>query len=183
LTDEQIDTSDVPELPDSFFDKATLRVPRKPAVTEEIIALAQQLAELRPGFFDKKGPGAGNRDTDTFMRELRAAVERRTGKDYAEKTICGDNNLRVDFFVEEEATIVEIALGLCNPNCELERDILKAIMAQEAGKNVGRLVLVAKPGGEKRFQQPSSQAMRNWARSNHHLEIAVFELRPPTGNS
>src|SRR5437667_212697 len=30
LTDEQIDTSDVPELPDSFFDKATLRVPRKP---------------------------------------------------------------------------------------------------------------------------------------------------------
>jgi hypothetical protein len=183
LTDEQIDTTDVPELPDSFFAKASLRMPRKLSVADQIVAFAQQLADLRPDFFTKKGPGAGDDEVNSYMRELRAGVEQRLGKDYSEKRICGDNNLAVDFFVEEENTILEIALSLRNPNCEFERDILKALMAKEAGKTVDRLIFVAKPGGLKRFSQPSSQAMANWARTKHNLEIKVYDLRSANGIS
>ena len=120
------------------------------SVTDQILALAQQLADLRPTFFTKKGPGAGDTDTNAYMRELRAAVEKATGKDYAEKRICGDNNLAVDYYIEQEQTVIEIALSLRNPNCEFERDILKVLMAQEAGVSVKRLILLAKPGGDKR---------------------------------
>ncbi len=37
MTDEMIDTSDIPPLSESFFDKATLRMPRQPvAVTMHV---------------------------------------------------------------------------------------------------------------------------------------------------
>ena len=81
------------------------------SVTEQILTLAQRLADVRPSFFAKKGPGAGDDDTNAYMRELRAAVEKATGKDYAEKRICGDNNLAVDYFIEQEQTVIEIALA------------------------------------------------------------------------
>ena len=117
------------------------------SVTDQILTLAQQLADLRPSFFTKKGPGAGDNDTIAYMRELRAAVEESTGTDYAEMRICGDNNLAVDYYIEQELTVIEIALSLRNPNCEFERDILKVLMAQEAGVLVKRLILLAKPVG------------------------------------
>jgi hypothetical protein len=147
------------------------------SVSDEILTIAQQLADLRPTFFTKKGPGAGDDDTNAYMRELRAAVEKATGNDYSEKRICGDNALAVDFFLEKEKTVIEIALSLSNPNCEFERDILKVLMAQEAGVQVKRLIFLAKPGGEKRVRQPSSQAMVAWATRNHGLEIIVRDLR------
>jgi len=153
------------------------------AITDQILTLAQQLADIRPTFFAKKGPGAGDDDTNAYMRELRTAVEKATGKDYSEKRICGDNNLAVDFFIEQEETVIEVALSLRNPNCEFERDILKVLMAQEAGIRVKRLVFVAKPGGEKRVRQPSSQAMVAWANRNHKLEIVVRDLQPAAAES
>jgi uncharacterized protein (DUF4415 family) len=38
MTDEQIDTSDIPLLDDSFWERATLRLPKKIEVTVEIDA-------------------------------------------------------------------------------------------------------------------------------------------------
>jgi len=151
------------------------------SVTEQILAIAQQLADLRPTFFAKKGPGAGDDDTYAYMREMRAAVEKATGKDYAEKRICGDSALCVDYFIEQEETVIEIALSLRNPNCEFERDILKVLMAQEAGVRVRRIIFLAKPGGEKRVRQPSSQAMIAWAARNPGLEIIARDLRSAVG--
>ena len=148
------------------------------SVTEQILSLAQQLANVRPTFFVRKGPGAGDDDTLAYMRELRAAAETATGKDYAERRICGDNNLAVDYYIDQEQTVIEIALSLRNPNCEFERDILKVLMAQEAGFPVKRLIFLTKPGGDKRFRQPSSQAMVAWAARKHGLEISVHELKP-----
>jgi hypothetical protein len=148
------------------------------SVTNLILALAQQLADARPTFFARKGPGEGDDDTLAYMRELRAAAMKATGKEYAERRICGDNNLAVDYYIDQEETVIEIALSLRNPNCEFERDILKVLMAQEAGVPVKRIVFLAKPGGVKRVGQPSSQAMVAWAARNHGLEIIVRDLQP-----
>jgi hypothetical protein len=148
------------------------------SIAETICQMAQQMADFRPGFFDKKGPGRGDRDTLEYMRDLRAAVETATGNPHmAELAICGDNALRVDFYVESEGTIVEIALGLRNPNCEFERDVLKALMAKEAGHRVDHLLFICKPGGNRRVSQPSSQAMIAWTTRNHGISVVVRELR------
>lgn len=85
----------------------------------------------------------------------------------------------MDFFVPAEETVIEVALSLRNPNCEFERDILKVLMAQEAGTRITKLVLIAKQGGVNRLSQPSAKAMIAWAARKHSLEIVVHDLTAP----
>ncbi len=146
-------------------------------MTTTVLRLAQEAASSRPAFFEKKGPGVGDRDTNEYMADLRSAVQKATGVDCSEQRICGESNLAVDFYLENEETIVEIALSLRNPNCEFERDILKALMAQDEGYRVARLVFVSKPGGVRRLAQPSSRAIITWVRRNHDLRIEVEDLK------
>jgi len=126
-----------------------------------------------------KGSGPGDDANNAYMRDLRSAVKAETRTDYSERRICGDSKLAVDFFIEQEHTVIEVALGLRNSNSEFERDILKVLMAQEAGARVRRLVFIAKPGGEKRVRQASSSAMVEWVARNHQLEIVVRDLVAP----
>jgi hypothetical protein len=142
----------------------------------QLFSLAQALALERPGFFEIKGPSVGDRDTAAFMQELRRRAVATFGHDFAEQKICGPNGLCVDYYFPDEATIVEIAMGLRNPNSEFERDILKAIMAQDAGQAVQHLVFIAKPGATKKCGQPSSRAIIDWAGRAHGLIVEVHEL-------
>jgi hypothetical protein len=144
-----------------------------------LITLAQALARERPGFFEIKGPSVGDKDTAAFMRELRRRAEATFGVDCAEQKVCGPNGLCVDYYFPEDATIVEIAMGLRNPNSEFERDILKAIMAQDAGHEVKHLVFIAKPGALKKCCQPSSRAIIDWAGRAHGLVVSLHEIIPP----
>lgn len=146
---------------------------------QDLTQLAQQLADERPTLFDVKGPGTGDRDTAAFMNELRARARSAFGEDHSEQRICGEgNNLTVDSYFPEEATVVEIAFALRNPLSEYERDILKALMAKERGTAVSRLIFITKPGGVKRTKQPGALAIAEWARSQHGLDIKVVELAP-----
>jgi hypothetical protein len=148
-------------------------------ITDRLLSIAQRVANRQPGFFVVRD-GHGMEATIAYMRDLRSALAAETGRDYSERRICGENNLTVDFFIEPEHTVVEIALSLRNSNSEFERDILKVLMAQEAGAQVRRLVFVAKPGGEKRARQASSHAMVEWAARSHQLEIVVRDLADPS---
>lgn len=143
---------------------------------EDLFALAQALADERPGFFEILGAGPGDRESNSFMRELRARAAQLFGSDHAEQRISGDNRLAVDFYFRDEAAVIEVALSLRNPQSEFERDILKALMAQEAGNGVDRLFFISKPGAQARFLQPSAQAIMSWARRNHNLAIEVHQL-------
>jgi hypothetical protein len=145
--------------------------------TNELLNIAQQIADKRSGFFEKKGAGEGDKDTNSFMKELRLRAKSSFGSDFSEKRICGDTNLAVDFFFPDEGTIIEVALSLRNPNSEFEHDILKAIMAKEGGARVRHLLFVSKPGAIKRHQQPGSIAMQTWVRENHGIEVTISELR------
>lgn len=143
---------------------------------ERLLQLAQELADQSVGFFEIAGPGAGDRRTHTFMRELLRRANDLFEQDLSEQKICGDNNLAVDFFIPEESTIVEVALRSCNPNTEFEHDILRTFMAQEAGHPVTQLVFIAKPGANYRHAQPGSRAIVAWAERNHELRVEIREL-------
>ncbi len=143
---------------------------------EKLLSLAQELAANDPGIFEIKGPGAGDRATNAFMSDLRERAHIEFKNDYAEREICGTNGFRVDYYFPAEATIVEIAFGLPKPKTEFERDILKAIMAKEAGYDVVRLVLISKPGAQKKCSQPGRVAIMEWLRRNHGIAVEVYEL-------
>ena len=150
--------------------------------TEKIVRLAQEVATHRPGFFDVQGPGAGNRETNAFMAELRGRVVSAIGSGYEEQRICGTNKLAVDFYVPEEETIVEVALGLKNPNSEFERDVLKAVLAQDEGYAVERLVFVCKPGGALRTGRAGAKAITSWVEQHREITVEVRELQERPGN-
>ena len=145
---------------------------------ERLLALAQTVADERPTLFVSKGPGVGDKDTNAFVSELRKRAQAAFGKDHAEQTICGSSGLRVDYYFPEEATIVEVAFLLKNSPTEFEKDILKAIMAQENGQPVRQLVFIAKPGAVKRCNAPDRRSIIEWAARAHGLTISVFEITP-----
>ncbi|HYX28813.1 MAG TPA: hypothetical protein VE863_09610 [Pyrinomonadaceae bacterium] len=143
--------------------------------SEVLFSLAQALAGERPTLFQVKGPGVGDHDTGSFIRELRNRALEAFGMDFAEKNICGENNLRVDYHFPDEETIVEVAFGLRNPLSEYERDILKAIISRECGYAVSRLLFISKPGAQKRLSQPGASAINRWA-AQQGITIEVREL-------
>ena len=144
--------------------------------SHQLYELANELALSTDGFFETKGPGKGNHSTNDYIKKLGERATSRFGADYSEKNICGDNSLAVDFYFPDEATIVEIALGLKNPNSEYEKDILKAVMAKSLGNNVKKLLFIAKPGGHKKCNQPGRQAVSLWLRDTHSIITEVLDL-------
>lgn len=142
----------------------------------KLVEIARSIAAGQADFQAVLGPGHGDHATHRFMRELRERACDTFGVDCAEKQICGATAFAVDFYFPEEETIVEVALGLPNPASEFEKDILKAIIAQDHGQKVRRLVFISRAGGKQKCSQPGRTAFIEWARANHELEVEVFEL-------
>lgn len=142
----------------------------------KLLSLAREIASANPAFQAVRGPGEGDHATRDFMRSLRECAIRDFGEDYSERKLCGDTSFAADFYFPEEATIVEVALGLPNPACEFEKDVLKGIMAQDSGYSVRRLFFISRAGAEKKCAQPGRTAVKEWAYTRHQLIIEVHEL-------
>lgn len=143
---------------------------------QELYRLAQNLASRTEGFLDIKGPGAGNHATNKFISALGKLASEKFREDFSEKNISGSNSLAADFYFPKDGVIVEIALGLRNPNTEYEKDILKALMAKELGNDVRKLVFITKSGGLKKCNQPGRKAVKDWLLDSSKIEIEVLEL-------
>lgn len=146
------------------------------ARSSQLLDIARELAAAYGHFHKALGPGDGDRNTGSFMADLRHRALEAFGEDYSERAICGNNGCKVDFYFPEEQTIVEVALGLPNPNCEFEKDILKALMAQELGHPVNRLMFISRAGAAKKSNQPARAAFAEWAKTHHALTLEVHEL-------
>lgn len=150
-----------------------------PAATNNpavLVELARGIAAENPDFQAVLGPGVGDRSTHAFMRRLRATAMQIFGVDYSERKICGQTSLAVDFYFPDDQVIVEVALGLPNPASEFEKDVLKAVMAQETGHAVKRLLLISRPGGARKCSQPGRNAVIAWAQSKHDLLVEIADL-------
>ena len=142
----------------------------------ELIKIAQDLASDTPEFHSIKGPGKGDHATKDFMRTMREIAHNAFGQDYAEKKISGDTNFAVDFWFPDEMTIVEFALTLRNSSSEFHKDIFKALLAVDSGKEVQKLVFISKPGAIKRHNEPASKAIRDWLNKKYGIKTTIIEL-------
>lgn len=141
-----------------------------------MIVLAQKLAEASPELFHVKGPGAGDASTNEFMQKLRRIAKEIFREDFSDAKICGENKFSIDFWFEDEATAVELAFSLDKPMNEYERDIFKCLLARDTGHTVRKLLLISKPGGQKRLNAPGPKAIKDWVQRKHDLEIEVWDL-------
>lgn len=141
----------------------------------QLVLMAKEIASADPDFQSVKGPGKGDHATNHFLHLLQNRAEAVFGIDLSEKKICGMTSYAVDFYFPDEATIVEVALGLPNTSSEYEKDILKAIIAQEHTR-VERLLLISRPGGAKKCRQPGRLSLKEWALRKHQLTVEVEDL-------
>lgn len=142
----------------------------------QLLHIARDIVSRTLDFHVTKGPGLGDHATNGFMRELRAEAKATFGRDLSEFKVRVGTAWAADFYFPEEATLVEVALGLPNPASEFEKDILKAIMAQDSGHAVRRLLFISRAGAVRKCAQPGRAALIEWAAQKHALSIEVHEL-------
>ncbi len=147
--------------------------------SETLLLHAQELAEHFPVFFEKKGPGTGDRATASYMRSLRGLALDIFGFDYSETPACGSAGFRFDYYFPDEAVVVEFAFGLHNPISEFERDVFKCLLALEDGRAVRKLWLVGKTGAIPRLGAPAPKAIVAFVKKRYDLSVEVMELRLP----
>ena len=148
---------------------------------ERLVGLALELLEETSGFFEIKGPGVGDKATASFMRALRKRAKQELGGEYSEARVSHEAEFKFDFYFPDEATAVEFAFGLNRPLSEFEKDVFKALLAKEDGKELNTLVFVAKQDGTKRHGQPGSSEIKRFVKEKFGLEIRIIDLLPLTG--
>lgn len=148
-------------------------------ISDQIFDLAQQIAGQMEGFQERRGPGkaAGNGGTDDFL----AALDRQVAAHFPaecrlQEPAAPGVRYSFDYFIPSEETAVEIALSLRNIVTEFEKDIFKAILANEAGKRVRKLVLIGKSGSIKRQNGTGPNAVKAWVKNKCGIEVEVREL-------
>lgn len=146
---------------------------------DQLCIIAQEIADCVPGFFEKKGPGAGDRATADYVRSLQCAAKEFFGLDLSEKKVCKSAGFKFDYCFPEERVAVEFAFGLHNPISEFERDVLKCLLAIDDGCPVERLILMGKPGAIARLSAPAPLAITRFVRKRFGLVVEVMELRLP----
>ena len=142
-----------------------------------LFLLAQTIATNTAGFFQKKGPGIGDKASNQFMTQLRSAAQELFGTDYSETKTCRGTKFAFDFYFPDEETVVEVALSLRNPSSEYERDIFKCLLAIDDGCPIRHLVFITKPGGHYRVIIPAgASSIAGYVERKFGIHIEVREL-------
>jgi hypothetical protein len=142
----------------------------------QLFGAARELAEEYGHFQRALGAGKGDHRSNAYVKKLRARAGKMFGEDFSEKKICGATAQAVDYYFPDERTIVEVALGLPNPSTEFEKDVLKAIIAQEHGYAVNRLYFISRAGGKTKCEQAGRAGIVRWAQERRGIVIEVHDL-------
>ncbi|HRG55998.1 MAG TPA: hypothetical protein PLG56_08170 [Lacunisphaera sp.] len=128
--------------------------------------------------FESRGQGAGNRITNQAMIRINEIVAVKHGRQTVEQVLSPLNKQSVDFYFEDEKTIVEVEFSFSNPYPCLEKDSFKALLAREQGHPVERLVIIGDPGSLGRSSAAAPQAIMAWLKEHQQLQVDVMELMP-----
>lgn len=142
---------------------------------QRIVELAQQAVD-RHAVFTARGAGAGNRVTSSAVAEINDAVAAEMGREIPQRRL-GQSAQSVDFYLEPERVVIEIEFSLSNPYPCLEKDLLKVLVARDAGVPVDRLLLIGDPGSQRRLNAPAPRAIIAWAERRFGIAVQVVELK------
>ncbi|MGA9450783.1 MAG: hypothetical protein WBW41_05490, partial [Verrucomicrobiia bacterium] len=87
-----------------------------------------------------------------------------------------ENRQSVDFWLEDEQTILEAEFNLLSSPPVLEKEVFKALLAKDAGKDVRQLILIGDPGSVLLSQSPIPKSIINWVERRHQIRVQIWEL-------
>ena len=142
---------------------------------ERIFRLAQEGADAYHMFTARRA-GAGSPYVNEVVNHLKFLVVQEFGAGVVNQFLSKENRQSVDFWLEDAQTIMEIEFNTFSSPPVLEKEVFKALLAKDAGKDVRHLILVGDPGSVLLSQSPSSVSIISWVERRHQIRVQIWEL-------
>lgn len=145
---------------------------------ERIFQLAQEVAASYD-LLNARRAGSGNSYTREVVNHLKSLVIEEYGTGVANQILSKAGCQPVDFWLEDEQTIMEVEHSMWRSDPLLEQEVFKALLAKDAGKDVRRLILIGDPATVRRCQALAPRAVMHWVERHHHVRVQIWELTEP----
>jgi hypothetical protein len=126
--------------------------------------------------FKARRAGAGIPYVDEVINHLKFLVVQEFGDGVVNQFLNKVNRQTVDFWLEDEQTIMDIEFNIFSSPPVLEQQVFKALLAKDAGKDVRHLILIGDPGSVLLSQAPTPVSIRKWAEQRHQIRVQIWEL-------
>ena len=143
---------------------------------ERILQLAQEVA-AEYDLLNARRAGSGDSYTREVLDHLKLLVTEELGPSVANQFLSKANRQSVDFWIEDEQTIVEMEYTMWSSDPLLEKEVFKALLAKDAGRDVQHLILIGDPGSVRRWQAPTPRSVMDWVERKHGIRVQLWELR------
>ena len=143
---------------------------------ERILQLAQESADAYR-MFKARRAGAGTPYVNEIINHLKFLVIQEFGTEVVNQFLSKENRQSVDFWLEDEQTIMEMEFNILSSPPVLENEVFKALLAQHAGKDVRHLILIGDPGSVLLSQAPTPVSIIHWVERRHQIRVQIWELK------
>jgi hypothetical protein len=127
--------------------------------------------------------GAGDPFTREVIDHLKFRVVEEFGAGIVNQFLSKANRQSVDFWIEDEQTIIEVEYSMWSSDPSLEREVFKALLAKDAGQDVRQLILIDLPGSALRCEAPSPRSIIDWVERRHGIRVQIWELTEQAGSA
>lgn len=142
---------------------------------QRIFQLAQEGADAYH-MFKARRAGAGAVFAHEVINHLKYLVAQEFGKAVVNQFLSAENRQAVDFWLEDEQTIMEMEFSTFSSPPLLEERVFKALLAKDAGNDVRHLILIGDPGGILLAQAPAPASVIHWVERRHQIRVRIWEL-------
>ena len=127
--------------------------------------------------FKARRAGAGTPYVDEVINHLKFLVAQEFGTGAVNQFLSKEARHLVDFWLEDEQTIIEMEFNILSSPPVLEKEVFKALLAKDAGNDVRHLILIADPGSAVLAQAPTPASIINWVERRHQIRVQIWELK------
>src|SRR5512139_2182572 len=127
--------------------------------------------------FRARRAGGGTPYINEVVNHLKYLVAQEFGGEAVNQFLSRENHQSVDFWLQDEQTILEMEFDIFSSPPILEKKIFKALLAKDAGNDVRHLILIGDPGSVVLSQAPIPSSIINWVERHHQITVQVWELK------
>ena len=95
--------------------------------------------------YQARRAGAGTPYVNEVINHLKYLVVQEFGTGAVNQFLSKENRQSVDFWLEDEQTIMEMEFNTFSSPPVVEKEVFKALLAKDAGKDVRHLILIGDP--------------------------------------
>jgi hypothetical protein len=140
-------------------------------ITQQLIDIAKECGQEL-----QLSANSSQHEKRSFEEYLRNKIQERLGNNYSEKVLSRRCRYRVDYFIEEEATVIELELSSHRSNTNFERDCFKVIIARDEDVDIKHFIMLGVYGTANRHDEPGPTTIKEVMKSKFGVEVQVMDI-------